>query len=69
MYNFQNGRNSISLIHEYDVIGRMLNYLGELGQAGYSSLEKLKAIESGPVVTANFDDGCPGYEERAIMVH
>jgi len=57
----------ISLINEPDVIERILRHLGLWKQ--HPGPHQTKAPEHGPVVLDDFDDGWPGYEEAAIMVH
>ena len=57
----------ISLIHEPDVIERILRHLG-LWKEHPGPLEaKTKAPADGPVVLDDIDDGWPGYEEPVII--
>ena len=53
----------ISLIHEPDVIERILRHLGLWKQHQDPHVRKTKAPALGPVVLEDFDDGWPRYEE------
>jgi len=59
----------ISLIHEPDVIARILRHLGLWKQPQSPHEGKIKAPADGPVVMADFDDGWPGYEEPVFVTH
>jgi hypothetical protein len=59
----------ISLIHELDVIERILRHLGLWKQQQDSHDRKTKVPADGPVVLDDFDDGWPGYEEPVIVYH
>ena len=59
----------ISLIHEPDVIERILRHLGLWKQHPDPHEGKIKAPADGPVVLEDFDDGWPGYEEPVIVYH
>ena len=59
----------ITLIHEPDVIERILCHLG-LWRSHLNPHEgKAKVPADGPVVLEDFDDGWPGYEEPVIIYH
>ena len=59
----------ISLIHEQDVIERILRHLGLWKQHPDPREERIKAPADGPVVTENLDDGWPGYAEPVFVYH
>jgi hypothetical protein len=59
----------ISLIHELDVIERILRHLGLWKQQQDSHDGKTEVPADGPVVLDDFDDGWPGYEEPVIVYH
>ena len=59
----------ISLIHEPAVIERILRHLGLWKQQTAPSGRRATAPEHGPVVSEDFDDGWPGYEEPAFVYH
>ncbi len=59
----------ISLIHEPDVIARILRHLALWKQDPEPREGKIKAPADGPVVMEDFDDGWPGYEEPVIITH
>jgi hypothetical protein len=57
----------ISLIHELDVIERILRHLGLWKQPPDPHEGKIKGPEDGPVVLYDCDDGWPGYEEPVLV--
>ena len=57
----------IRLIHEPDVIERILRHPGLWKQPPDPHEGKTKVPGDGPVVLDDFDDGWPGYEEPAII--
>jgi hypothetical protein len=59
----------ISLIHEPDVIERILRHLGLWKSHLDPHDGKTKAPAYGPVVMEDFDDGWPRCEEAAIICH
>jgi len=59
----------ISLIHEPDVIERILRHPGLWKQHPQPHETKTKVPADGPVVLDDFDDGWPGYEEPVIISH
>jgi len=59
----------ISLIHEPDVIERILRHLGLWKHHNDPHEGKIKAPADGPVVMEDFDDGWPGYEEPVFVYH
>jgi hypothetical protein len=59
----------ISLIHELDVIERILRHLGLWKQHQDPQEGKNKAPADGPAVLDHFNDGWPGYEEPVIIYH
>jgi len=59
----------ISLIHEPDVIERILCHLGLWKQHPDPHDKKPRAPEDGPVVMQDFYDGWLGYEEPVIVHH
>jgi hypothetical protein len=59
----------ISLIHEADVIERILRHLGLWKQPPDPHEGKIKAPADGPVVMEDFEDGWPGYEEPVLVYH
>jgi hypothetical protein len=59
----------ISLIHEPDVIERILRHLGLWKQHPDHHEGKINAPADGPVVLDDFDDGWPGYQEPVIITH
>ena len=59
----------ISLIHEPDVIARILRHLGLWKRHPDAHEGKIKGPEDGPVVIEDCDDGWPGYEEPVYVYH
>jgi hypothetical protein len=59
----------ISLIHEPDVIERILRHLGLWKPHPDPHERKTKAPAHGPLVMEDFDDGWPGYEKPVIIYH
>ena len=59
----------ISLIHEPDVMERILRHLGLWKQHPDPHEAKIKAPADGPAVLDDFDDGRPRYEEPIIITH
>jgi hypothetical protein len=57
----------ISLIHEPDVIERILRHLGLWKQHFDTHEGKIKAPADGPVVMEDFENGWPGYEEPVFV--
>jgi hypothetical protein len=55
------------LIHEPDLIERILRHLGLWKQHPGSLEDNTKAPADGPVVVEDFDDGWPGYEESVFV--
>ncbi len=60
---------TIRLIHEADVIERILRHLELWKQPPDPHQGKIKAPVDGPVLLEDFDDGWPGYEELVIIYH
>ena len=61
--------NIISLIHEPDVIARILRHLALWKQDPEPREGKIKAPADGPVVMEDFDEGWHGYEEPVLVYH
>jgi hypothetical protein len=59
----------IRLIHEPDVIERILRHLALWKQPPNPHEAKIKAPSDGPAVLDDFDDGWPRYQEPVIVTH
>jgi hypothetical protein len=59
----------ISLIHEPDVIERILLHLGLWRQHTGPLEAQTKVPADGPVAMEDFDDGWPVYEEPVFVYH
>jgi hypothetical protein len=57
------------IIHEPDVIERILRHLGLWKEDTHPHKGKTKAPGDWPVDLEDYDDGWPGYEESVFVYH